>query len=146
MSEQSASLTRLNKLIGNWHLEIKLPGEPTSHHGRASFEWLPGKAFVMYRTEIEDPRFPVTEAIIGSDDTLDSYSMVYSDSRGVQRVYLMSLDDREWQLWRDAPDFAQRFSGTFSEDGNTLTARWEKSLTAKNWEHDFDVICTRTTD
>lgn len=144
MSQQSASLTRLNKLIGNWNLEIQLPGEPTRHRGRATFTWLPGNTFVRYQWEVDDPRFPKAEAIVGADDTLDTYSMLYADSRGISRLYLMKLDDREWQLWRDAPDFAQRFIGTFSEDGNTITARWEKSLTAKNWEHDFDLICTRT--
>jgi hypothetical protein len=40
-------------------------------------------------------------------------------------VYAASLDHAEWRYWRDAPapDFSQRFTGTFSDDGNTITRR-----------------------
>lgn len=52
-------------------------------------------------------------------------------TRGIQRIYQMTLSDGVWTLWRDAPDpFPQRFSGTLSEDGPTITGRWEKALDA----------------
>jgi hypothetical protein len=66
--------------------------------------------------------------------------MLYSDSRGVARLYQMSLRDGVWKLWRDDPEFAQRFNGTFSEDGRTITGAWEKCRDGKTWEHDFDLI------
>lgn len=55
----------------------------------------------------------------------------------------MSLDTGVWRLWREAPGFHQRFAGTFREDGQTITARWEMSEDGENWRIDFDLTYTR---
>jgi hypothetical protein len=49
-----------------------------------------------------------------------------------------------WKLWRDEPDFApldfaQRFTGTFSNAGETISGRWEICHDGTTWEHDFDL-------
>jgi hypothetical protein len=54
-------------------------------------------------------------------------------------VYEMSLRDNVWKLWRDSPDFSQRFTGTCSEDGKSIRGCWEKSSDGSNWKHDFDL-------
>ena len=69
--------------------------------------------------------------------------MLYSDSRGVARVYAMSLGEGVWKLWRDDPSFPPRFTGTFSADGRTITGRWEKSSDGASRELDFDGTFTR---
>jgi hypothetical protein len=48
------------------------------------------------------------------------------DSRGLVRLYAMSLADGVWTLTRESPDFTplafrQRFTGTFSDDGNVIS-------------------------
>ena len=70
--------------------------------------------------------------------------MPYYDSRGVSRVYHMTFAGRVWRMWREAPGFWQRFTGTLADDGATITAAWEKSPDGVAWEHDFDMIYTRT--
>jgi hypothetical protein len=75
--------------------------------------------------------------------------MHYFDSRGVARTYQMSFTEREWKLWRDRPDlspldFSQRFTGTLSSDGNTISGRWEISHDGSTWEHDFQITYRRT--
>ena len=50
------------------------------------------------------------------------------------------MRDNVWKLWRDSPDFSQRFTGTFSDDGKTITGRWENLSDRSNWEHDFDLM------
>jgi hypothetical protein len=47
-----------------------------------------------------------------------------------------------WKLWRDSPGLSQRFIGTFSDDGNSISGHWEKSADGSNWEHDFDLTYT----
>jgi hypothetical protein len=37
------------------------------------------------------------------------------------------------------------FTGTLSDDGSTIVARWEKSSDGSHWDHDFDLIYTRVT-
>jgi hypothetical protein len=50
----------------------------------------------------------------------------------------MTFADRLWTLERfaDAPDFCQRYSGTFADDGNTIDG-------GSHWEHDFALSYTR---
>jgi hypothetical protein len=60
----------------------------------------------------------------------------------------MSIEDGVWKLWRDEPDFSpldfsQRFTGTFSADGETISGRWEICHDGETWEHDFDLTYTR---
>jgi uncharacterized protein YndB with AHSA1/START domain len=45
---------------------------------------------------------------------------------------------RLWKLWRD-DDFSQRFSGTFSDDGQRIDGRWEIAHDGESWETDFDL-------
>jgi hypothetical protein len=61
---------------------------------------------------IESSPFPVV-SIIGRDDAADELTMLYADGRGVRRVCRWSLDGDTWRMWRDAPGFNQRFTGTF---------------------------------
>ncbi|HYN87601.1 MAG TPA: hypothetical protein VER55_03680 [Ardenticatenaceae bacterium] len=144
MSETKTVLERLEALVGGWNIELRLPTEPPMMvQARASFEWLPGNFFLVYRSEADNPDFPRGESIIGCDNSLGTYSMLYSDSRGVTRLYAMSLSDGEWKLWRDDPSFPQRFTGTFSADGRTIAGRWEKSSDGTSWELDFDGTYTR---
>ena len=42
-----------------------------------------------------------------------------------------------------APDFSQRFTGTFDDDHNTIVGRWEISSDGSTWNHDFDLTYTR---
>jgi hypothetical protein len=36
-----------------------------------------------------------------------------------------------------------RFTGTFSDDGDTIGGTWEKSFDGSNWEHDFNLTYRR---
>jgi hypothetical protein len=62
-----------------------------------------------------------------------------------QRDYSDEYDLSEdvWKLWREAADFSQCFTGTFSADGNTIGGRWEKSTDSAHWEHDFELTLTK---
>jgi hypothetical protein len=82
-------------------------------------------------------KIPDAITIVGVTD--DRLSMHYFDQRGVSRVYATSLDQATWRYWRDAsaPDFSQRFTGTFSDDGDTITGRGQLSHDGKTWEDDL---------
>ena len=69
--------------------------------------------------------------------------MLYTDERGVARIYQMSLEGGIWKMWRDSPDFSQRMTGTFSDDGNTITWKGEMSRDGAAWEGDLNVTYTR---
>ncbi len=147
LSPSNPALERLNVLVGEWELEITAmsfdPDPSAAAHGHVSFHWMENRSFLREHSEIADTKFPQSVAIIGSDDTAETYGMLYFDSRGISRIYQMSLTGDTWKLWRDFPGFSQRFTGTISKDGSVITARWEKSTDGSTWEHDFDQKYTK---
>jgi hypothetical protein len=131
-------------LIGVWNTTGTHGLDPdTILHGRTSFEWLENGAFLMMRSEIDDPRFPQGIAILGSDDSEGEYYMLTFDERGVSRKHVVSLRDNIWKWWRNAPEFSQRYEGIISEDGNTIIAKGELSKDGETWEQDLDLTYTR---
>jgi hypothetical protein len=138
--ERNPALKQLQVLVGEWKVEVVLPSASFSViEGYAIFEWIEDGHFLAYRSGVSQSDFPTGTSIIGGDGTMGSYTMLYYDSRGVSRIYQMSLSNEVWKLWRNDPEFAQRLTGTFSDDGNTITAAWEKSIDGSTWELDFDV-------
>lgn len=82
-------------------------------------------------------------AVIGYDDERGTLLQHYFDSRGVARVYDMSLDGGTWRLERTDPDFSQRFVGVFDESGDKISGAWEISMDGAKWEHDFHLAYRR---
>jgi uncharacterized protein YndB with AHSA1/START domain len=145
--KSNPALDRLEVLVGDWNMELSnaafLPNPSDTVNGIVSFEWVEAGAFLVMRMGDKPPSPPQAVWLIGRDESLPDYKVLYFDSRKVSRIYEMSFADGVWQMWRDAPGFSQRFQGTFSDDGNTITAYWEKSFDGSKWEHDFDLTYTK---
>src|SRR5690349_16969361 len=94
-------------LIGEWTTTGTHPMIPnTILHGRTSFEWLENGAFLMMRSEIDEPQVPSGIVIIGSDQSTDECHMLYFDERGVGRKAQVTMRDNIWKWWRDTPGFS----------------------------------------
>lgn len=151
MDGRHPALARLDLLVGRWTAQPDMPGLGSA---QVEFSWLEGGMFLRQFTDAEPPPptapqewrdnvpFP-TVCLIGLDDATGELTMLYADARGVHRVYRTALADGEWRIWRDAPGFNQRFIGTFSADGNTVTSRWETSKDGETWELDFGITYVR---
>jgi hypothetical protein len=135
------ALKQLEPLLGEWILESRSPdGEPWPGEALASFEWHNSRAHLIARSTADVPGAPNTVSIIGCDAANGSYYQLYSDDRGVCRVYEMTIGNGEWTLWRTGEPFPQRFTGRIEDDGNTIVGRWEKAEDGENYETDFDLI------
>jgi hypothetical protein len=135
------ALGKLEPLIGEWSMEAKsASGEPWPGGGRIVFEWHDSGAHLVQRGTVDHPEAPNNVSIIGCDAANGTYVQMYSDERGVCRIYEMSISNGEWKLWRKGKPFSQRFIGTFSQDGNTITGRWEIAEDGTNYEIDFELI------
>ena len=149
------ALARLDVFIGDWSMEARFPGQEAAPAGpaggvmaRSRFEWALGGQFLLQHTKVPIPAAPDSLSIVSTDPRTGDYTQHYYDSRGVARLYRMSLTDGVWSLIREAADFSpldfrQRFTGTFSADRNTITGAWEKSVDGGGWEHDFALIYHR---
>jgi hypothetical protein len=147
---ENSAIERLAVLVGEWSMVPEFKGlPPVEGAARVVFEWMAGERFLIQRWEVPIPEAPDGIAIIGADPDSDGdFLQHYFDSRGVARVYKMTLDAAGWKLWRDAPDFspltfAQRYSGTFGDDGRTISGAWEMRHDGETWEHDFDLTYTK---
>lgn len=137
-------LEPLSVLVGLWNTVGTHPMVPgKTFHGRTMFEWIEGGAFLIMRSEIDEPEIPSGIAIFGTDDTTVEWSMLYFDERGVSRRYESSLRDDEWKWWRNNAEFAQRFTGTISADRRTIVGRGEMSRNGASWEPDLQLTYTR---
>ena len=136
----SRGLEQLDVLVGEWTSASKKYPEG---RGRTTVAPTEDGKFMRIESREQDARFPESTQLVGADESRDECSVLYYDGRGVHRVYSMSIVDRVWKMWRDAPGFNQRYTGRISDDGKTITGQWEFSEDGKSWEVDFDLNYTR---
>ena len=139
------ALKELEVLVGEWSQQATPPGgEPWPGEATVTFEWLEGsdKRLLLECSTVEMPEAPDGVCVIGCDAANGTYFQLYSDDRGVCRVYEMSIGDGEWKLWREGEPFSQRFTAKISDDGNTIDGRWEVNE-GDGWKTDFDLVYTR---
>ena len=143
--DRPPALGLLDAMVGDWTQEVTGHGDPA---GSVSFEWALGGAYLLQRSALPPP-FPESLAVIGYDEASGEFRQHYFDSRGVTRVYRMTLVGSLWTLTRTEPDFselafAQRFTGTLSDDGRSVDGRWEQSHDdGETWELDFGLRLER---
>src|SRR5258708_3521716 len=122
------ALKSFEVLVGEWKVTGSHPYLPgTVLHGRTSFEWLEGGAFLLMRSEIDEPRFPHGIEIFGSDDVEKKFFMLHFDERGVSRKFDVSIDGNQIKWWRDDPRFSQRYSLSIEDNGNKSVSKGEMS-------------------
>jgi hypothetical protein len=141
--QPTSSLKQFDILVGEWDMVGTHPAFPTAVHGQSSFAWLVEGSLLVWRFDWERTGPPSAISVIGHDDSVEPCSMLYSDERGVARIYQMRLESGIWKMWRDSPGFSQRITGMFSEDGNTITCHGELLRDGSGWEQDLNVTYTR---
>jgi Protein of unknown function (DUF1579) len=136
----------LEPLIGIWNTEgwtKEGPGVPAVKIDAVdTYEWLPGGA-VLHRVDakVGDQKVEGAE-IIGWDPERECYITQYFGSDG-PAAYEAHLDDEDGTLvWRMS-SAADRFRGTFSEDGDSLTGHWESLGEDSQWRPWMDIALTR---
>jgi hypothetical protein len=131
-------------LVGEWRTTGTHPLVPdTTFHGRTSFTWHEGGAFLLMRSEVDESDIPSRVAVFGSDDAAATFVMVYFDERGVSRKYDVTLTDNELVWVRDEAGFAQRNTLVIDEDGSRMVGVGEMSRAGGEWEGDLSLTYER---
>jgi hypothetical protein len=141
------TLAKLEPFVGRWKVQATFPGaEPSRFGAYTTFEWELAGTFLLQRAGVPDvPEAPDVLAVIAPHG--DGYTQHYFDSRGVVRIYAMTFEDGVWTLLREKEDFSpldfrQRFVGEFSDDGDSITGRWETG-DGDGWKLDFEMTYIR---
>ena len=151
------TLTPFNALVGTWATEATHPGMPgVVVHGTVVVEWLEGARFLNVHARTDHPDFPDALSVIGDMDhdregaggkplvaTPSSLRLYYFDSRGVFRLCETSIDATSWRVSRMAPGFSQRFTGRFSDGGDTIRGTWELCTDDIHWADDLAIAYRR---
>jgi hypothetical protein len=136
------ALKPLEFLVGEWRTagtHPMVPGE--SLRGRTSFCWHEGGAFLVMRSQVDQPDFPDGVAILGSDGVSGKFAMIYFDERGVSRILDVTVGDRSVTWRHDDPEFLQ--SLTIAADGDRLVSKGRMSRKGGEWEDDLSQVFTR---
>lgn len=149
----------LDRLVGTWTTESTHPALPgVVVNGTTVIAWLEGERFLTLQSRTDHPDIPDSLSVIGdmgqdrvgnangadsTDTDASRLRMHYFDSRGVFRVYEVSVDDTAWRWWRDAPGFSQRFTGVISADSNTIDCRSQLCEDDVHWTDDLQVTYRR---
>src|SRR5262245_53429805 len=116
MTERDPTLDAFDVLIGTWATEAVHTAVDGMVEGSVTFEWLEGGHFLLMHSHADHELFPDGISVIGPPETGDGLVLEYFDSRGIRRTYGVSLADRVWRMWRDAPGFDQRFSASVAPE------------------------------
>lgn len=138
------ALQPLAFLIGEWRTTGShplVPGETLE--GRTSFAWHEGGAFLVMRSDVDEPRFPSGVAIIGSDDVAGTFAMTYFDERGVSRLFEVTVGERTVTWRRDDPTFAQSLTITADSGSDALVSKGRMSQGGGPWLDDLSQRFTR---
>ena len=138
------ALKPFEAFLGEWQTTGTHPHVPgTIFHGRASFGWQYGGAFLIMRTQMDEAEVPSGVAIFGSDNEAKTYFMLYFDERGVSRKYDVSVDNNAMTWRRDDRKFSQRMTITVEASGNRMVGRGAMSREGAAWEDDLSLTYVR---
>lgn len=141
MTSHTAALDAFDVLIGTWTTNATHPSVDDAVTGTITFEKTLDDHFILGQATNDHTLFPDAIYVIGPPETGDGLVMEYFDTRGVRRTYGISLDDGVLRIWRDVPDFAQRFSATVAPDA--FAGTWRLATTAGDWRDDVAITYRR---
>ncbi len=141
MTDRDSALEPFGALIGTWATEAIHPLVDAVVLGRTTFEWLEGRRFLVQRSHNDHELCPDAISVIGAPEAGDGLVMEYFDSRGVRRTYRVALQDGVLRMWRDDPEFAQRYAATIDRD--RFEGRWQVARTPGDWQDDVHVTYQR---
>ena len=140
------------RLVGRWTTEATHPYLPGADiRGSSEIQWLTGERFLVFRSSYDHPDIPDAISIIGDTEGL---RMHYFDSRGVYRIYEVSVTTDGWEtaMGRDAPagsfasldeTFSQRMTFTFEDEDRVISGKGRLSHDDVTWEDDLQITYRR---
>jgi hypothetical protein len=138
---------RLEALVGRWRTEgwtTETTAAPASRIEAVDiYEWLPGRFALLHtvHAQIGDEHVKGAE-IIGWDPARNAYITQYFGSDG-PNTYEASLVEQDGALVWSMHSRADRFTGTFSDDGDTITGQWERLHNEEHWQPWMKITLTK---
>jgi Protein of unknown function (DUF1579) len=139
---------RLAALIGRWRTQgrtIETGEAPAAPIDAVdTYEWLQGCFALLHTVDarVGDERVEGAE-IIGWDSALGGYVTLYCGSDGLNRYEASLAEEDGGLVWRMC-SARDRFTGTFTDDGNTIDGHWEQLDDEGAWQPWMEVTLTKS--
>lgn len=133
-------LQRLERLVGTWEIKGRtLDSDVDNITGRMTCEWMLSGFFLKQSGQISFKGLNMHSLeIIGYDAASQTFpASVYSDMSGVVLPYHWDVQGNTVTHWTDT----HKYTGTFSDDGRTLTGGW-RPMDGKG-DAAYDAVMTR---
>ncbi|NRQ39859.1 DUF1579 family protein [Nonomuraea sp. NN258] len=138
---------RLNALTGRWRSHgrtVAADGEPPIEiSGTDDYTWLAGGFFLVHRVDVlmGGDRVEAVEMIGPYDPETDAYPARSFDNAGNFTTMRASVtDDGGWTFAGEN----ERATLTIEPDGQSMTARWERTSDGREWTPWMNMTFTRT--
>ncbi len=92
-------MDQFEPLIGAWHADGEIPSDPPMQVSTETHIERLGELIVI-RTQGTPAEMPDSVSIVGGAPVGEPQPMHYFDSRGVKRLYLMTVEGSTWRIWR----------------------------------------------
>lgn len=139
---------RLAALVGRWRTEgqtIQTREAPAvAIDAVDTYEWLPGGRCLLHTVDarVGDEKVEGAE-IIGWDSALHAYVTLYCGTDGPNRYEATLAEEDGRRVWRMRSP-RDRFTGTFSDDGNSIDGHWEHLDDEDAWQPWMEVTLTKS--
>jgi hypothetical protein len=138
---------RLAALVGRWRTEGRTRESRTAPAQKIAawdtYEWLPGRFALLHRVDARVGEEHVEGAeIIAWDPARGCYLTQYFGSDG-PNAYEASLGEKDGQLVWAMRSQSDRFTGRFSDNGDTIEGHWERLDEHENWQPWMDITLAR---
>jgi Protein of unknown function (DUF1579) len=146
--EPSNEHERLEALVGRWRTQGRTRETAEAPAARIeavdTYEWLPGRHALLHAVDAQVGEEKVEGAeIIGWDPARGAYITQYFGSDGPS-AYEASLVEEDGVLVWSMSSKSDRFTGTFSQDGETITGHWEQLDDDGNWRPWMEITLTKS--
>ena len=151
-AKPSAGHKRLSVWIGKWNTKGQQHAGPVGPAAKIvatdTFEWAKGEFFMVHRFDgkVGDDDASCIE-ITGYDSQTKRYSVHTFYNTGLTHQWQSHERDGVWTLTGDwdmeGKKTKTRCTTMFSDDGDTMTGKWEMSTDGVEWQTFWDVEATK---
>ena len=142
-------MRRLDPLVGDWDVTMThawfLDSMDTEIFGTATIEWY-AESFLLLRSTFQgrsaEQGGSSWAMVFSRNDPQDTFVALYSDDRGVSRVFDLRFTDGKWTFLRTDPDFHQRIIMRIGADRIDWQADASED-SGRTWRKDLDYIFKR---
>ncbi len=130
--QPNPALKRLDVIVGTWDLKGRESGPDGEVYGQMAFEWLEGGYYLVQRVGIDYIGRKIEGVeYIGYDESNEVLKSYFFSNHGpgpfggIALEYVWEVGDDTLTIWGGFVGSPASFKGTFSDDHNTITGRWE---------------------